>query len=99
MERTCKIPISRGRFAIVDNEDFQVMKKYYWRAVKSHSNFYAVRRIVREGRTITQRMHRIIAKTPPDQQCHHENHNTLDNRRENLSNMTEQEHSYIHGWR
>jgi len=95
----CRIPLSKGMFAIVDPGRFDELNRYYWRAVKSSNNYYAIRREIRNGQIITIRMHRIVAQTPEGQECHHENHNTLDNRLKNLTNMLPEQHRYIHGWR
>jgi len=92
------IMLSRGRVALIDLIDYPLISRFYWRAVKSGSCYYACARYVRSGLTYTMRMHRLIAQTPPDQVCHHENHNSLDNRRANLTNMFEDQHALEHGW-
>lgn len=95
----CRIPLSKGMFAIVDPDLFDDLNRYYWRAVKSNSCYYAIRREIRNGQLITIRMHRVVAQTPDGQECHHENRNSLDNRRAKLTNMSPEQHRYIHGWR
>lgn len=93
------IRLTNHKVAMVDSELYPQLNKYFWRAAKSNSCWYAVRREVRNGRTFTVRMHRQVAKTPPGIVCHHENFNSLDNRRSNLSNLDPLEHSYLHGYR
>lgn len=90
------IPLDKGMFAIVDASWFERLSKYKWRAELFHASYYAVTDIVVRGHKKTLRMHRLIANTPPRKICHHRNHNSLDNRRENLLNVTKQEHNELH---
>lgn len=41
-------------------------------------------------------MHRQIVGATPDQEVHHKNRNTLDNRRANLQIITPAEHHWLH---
>jgi len=43
-------------------------------------------------------MHRLIMDAPLWMKVHHINHDSLDNRRENLSVITEREHRHFDGW-
>lgn len=78
-----KIPLTQGKFAIVDNEDFYELSRYKW-----HFNSgYAVRSIYdksENGRQKVIAMHRVIAGTQPGMDTDHINHDKLDNRRSNL---------------
>lgn len=77
-----KIPLSQGLFALVDDEDFEKLSKYKWRADRGNSTFYAAR-LVEKGRNI--RMHRqILGVTDPKMDVDHKNGNGIDNRRSNL---------------
>ena len=80
-----QIPLTRGLFATVDDEDFESLSKHRWFAVSGRGLFYAVR-TVRAGRSKkTIRMHRELLGMPPGLLvCDHRNGNSLDNRRENL---------------
>ena len=78
------IPLTQGKYAVVDDEDFAKLNKYKWRALRGWSSFYAVRGI---GKWPNQRqvyMHRLIMDAPKGQEIDHRNCNGLDNRRENL---------------
>lgn len=90
------IPLTHGKFAIVDPDLHRYLNQFCWRAVKSKSNWYAVRRVTVGKRTITIKMHREIAHTPEDQVCHHCNGDSLDERRQNLKNMYPLEHTVHH---
>lgn len=89
------IPLGKGKFAIVDPEDFDALNRYRWRARKSHSTWYAIRRHRRFGKTSIVFMHRQIVQARPDQQVHHKNHQSLDNRKRNLEPMTQPQHNRI----
>lgn len=95
----CRIKLTGGLFAIVDADDFDEIDRYYWIAVSSTRKFYAARRVITNGKSHYIYMHRQIMKTPHGQVCHHKNGNTCDNRKKNLTNMSEDEHKYIHGFR
>jgi len=43
-------------------------------------------------------MHRLIVRCPATCKVHHINHDTLDNRRQNLMIVTEYEHRHFDGW-
>lgn len=89
------IPLGKGLWAIVDKADYAWLSQYRWFPKRSHSNWYAVRRIRKGGKDRLIRMHREITNCPPDQQVHHWNGNTLDNRRSNMLNCTPWVHQRI----
>jgi len=74
------LPLSQGKFAIVDAEDYDQLSQYKWTAAKSPNTFYAVRSV--RGRQI--RMHRLITNAPKGLVVDHRDHNGLNNRKENL---------------
>jgi len=90
------IKLTHGRRAIVDAELYPSLSTYHWQARKSYCRWYAMRKVVRDGREFWVRMHRQIMNTPRDQITHHVNRNTMDNRRENLENMTQRDHHFLH---
>lgn len=92
-----KIRLTKNMFAYISLEDEQLVKRYYWRAVKSFSKYYARSRKVINGKVTTIRMHRLITHCQAWEKVHHINHNTLDNRRENLQVMCEFEFRKIDG--
>jgi len=83
------IPLTQGKFAIVDPADFDELSQYKWTAAKSPNTFYAVRSA--QGRQI--RMHRLITDAPKGLVVDHRNHNGLDNRKENLRLCTRSENA------
>jgi hypothetical protein len=90
---TKQIPLTRGKFAIVDNHWFEYLNQWRWLAMPSSStgSFYAAR--YDKNREYIA-MARLIKNTPRGMECDHINHDTLDNREENLRNVTSQENQW-----
>lgn len=77
------IPLSQGKFALVDDEDFDYQNQWKWSAQKHQNTFYAVRHPAgKKNETIY--MHREIMKTPAGMLTDHIDHNGLNNQRYNL---------------
>ena len=80
-----KVPLSRGKVAIIDAQDAPEVFRYKWHAQKDGWTFYATATIRKEdGRQTALLMHRLILNPPPGIQVDHRNRNGLDNRRCNL---------------
>lgn len=80
-----RIPLSRGLFAIVDNDLFDYLNQWKWSAARNYGTVYYATRYARlNGKDTTVRMHRVIMNAPRGTQVDHINGNGLDNRRENL---------------
>jgi hypothetical protein len=74
-----------GQVALVDDEDFEQLSKFKWRAQKSTNTFYAVR----EFQQASVYMHRwILGITNPKIQGHHQDGNGCNNQRSNLLTAT-----------
>lgn len=84
------IPLTKGQFAIVDDEDFEFLSQWKWYAMKQPKTYYAARDVKRGGRK-TIWMHRVINGTPDDLLTDHINGDGLDNRRANLRSVTHQD--------
>ena len=74
------IPLTKGKFAIVDVEDYDWLSKYKWHAVKCDSRFYAYRS--KNRRSVS--MHREIMRAPKGMVVDHIDGNSSNNRRTNL---------------
>lgn len=81
----------KGYVALVDDEDFEELNQFSWCAVRggqwsySQDNFYAVRaKLCSDGVQRVVRMHRELLNASKGAIIDHINHNSLDNRRENL---------------
>lgn len=78
------VPLSKGKVALVDDEDYEWLMQRRWYYVSTRSGYASTRETNAQGRPITIYMHRLILNAAPDQQVDHINHDTLDNRRCNL---------------
>jgi hypothetical protein len=84
-----QIPLTQGRFALVDDADFEWLNQWKWCALKKSNTFYAVR----GNKGI--RMHRLIlGMVPGDRRlADHRNCEGLDNQRHNLRECSHAENS------
>ncbi len=84
-DRTMKrISLTQGKFAIVDDEDFEKLSKYRWYAYKVGNTFYAGRNFNKRPNQRRISMHRFIMKTPDGMDTDHRNMNGLNNQKHNL---------------
>lgn len=84
-----RVPLSQGLFALIDDEDAEYVATHKWHAArmgtKSKPLFYAVRNItIAKNKGRLELMHRRILGAPKGMVVDHINHDTLDNRRQNL---------------
>ena len=84
----CRIPLTQGKYAIVDPDDYFRLSKHKWFVIKGCSTFYAARSVNRRGKRYRIRMHREVIKVPDDTFVDHINQNGLDNRKANLRPAT-----------
>jgi len=93
------IPLTKGKYTIVDPDDYHWLSKYKWYASRDYNKFYAIRagpnRNGKSGKSI--RMHREVAKTPKGMECDHINGDSLDNRKANLRSATRMQNSWNRG--
>lgn len=85
-----KIPLTKGKFAIVDPEDYKRLAKYKWHLSISPTSSYAARWQRRQPGGLRKKiwMHREVIDIPKHMLCDHKNGNGLDNRRTNLRPAT-----------
>ena len=93
---TVLIPLTNGMAALINKADYKMVSQYEWYANLFKCSYYACTNVIAKKHRRTLRMHRLIARTPPRKITHHKNHNSLDNRRSNLINLTPREHTDLH---
>lgn len=82
-----QIPLTQGKVAIVDDEDYEALIAYKWHAVchkrgRPSEVWYAMRSVSKRQ---TLSMHRQILPASRGLRTAHKNHDGLDNRRDNLA--------------
>jgi len=82
-----KIPITQGKFALVDDEDFDNLNQWQWHFTTG----YAARRAWPSNKIVL--MHRELMQTPKGKDTDHINRNGLDNRKCNLRICTRSENN------
>lgn len=82
-----RIPLTKGYSAIIDDEDYSKVGHLKW----CFCNGYASRAVRTHGKKQTVYMHRVILDAPQGMDVDHKNHDTLDNRRENIWICTRRE--------
>jgi len=84
------IPLTQGRFAIVDAEDYDRLSEHKWHVMKCVRTEYAGS--YQDGKYIL--MHRVLLNAPHHRIVDHRDGNGLNNRKHNLRLCTHQENLY-----
>lgn len=84
-----RIPLTRGYYALVDDEDFDYLNRWKWFSSVAQTGCVYARRNegVGNGKQVTVLMHRVIARTPDNLVVDHINGDGLDNRKQNLRSV------------
>ena len=93
------IALTQGQVALVDDEDYEELSRYRWRAQWNPCtcSFYAGRTVrLPDGKRTTEQMQRHILglKLGDPRQGDHIDHDTLDNRRANIRIVTRSENQH-----
>ena len=78
------VPLTQGKTAVIDVSDGPLILIHKWFSARARVTMYAHRTGWIDGRNVTIRMHRVIARALAGQHVDHINGDTLDNRRSNL---------------
>ena len=84
-----EVVLTRGKFAVVDDEDFEYINKFSWH----YSHGYAMTDSVRSRIY----MHRLINKTPEGLLTDHIDRNSLNNQKSNLRTVDKKMNSINRG--
>jgi hypothetical protein len=78
--RPVGVPLGQGKVAVIDDEDWPLVRRYRWWAKERHGRTYAYARI--ENRF--SQLHRFLLGAADGQEIDHRNGDGLDCRKENL---------------
>lgn len=80
------INLTKGKVAIVDDEDYKYLLNFHWQAIQKNQDWYAVVsiRTTKKRENMFVYMHEFLTRTENVECITFRNKNTLDNRRENL---------------
>lgn len=83
-----ELPLSQGLVTLLDDVDYEFFSQWKWYAKRipryRTPSFHAMRTAIIGGRQTTLTLHRVLMNCPKGMVVDHRNHETLDNRRENL---------------
>lgn len=82
------IPLTQGKVAKVDDEDYDYLNQWKWYAHKCGKRYYATRK---ERKDILLRMHRVLLNMPQAMQIDHIDGDSLNNQKLNLRVCTQAE--------
>jgi len=81
-------------FAMVDDEDYELLNQWVWSVRTSINNIYAYRNDYSSGKAVCILMHRFILGVKQTKiQVDHKDHNGLNNQKANLRKCTNSENS------
>jgi hypothetical protein len=89
-----RIPLTQGKFALVDPKNYYWLAAYHWYAYRSALTWYAHRAVKINGKRSVISMHCQIMPLPKGLLVDHKNCNGLDNRRANLRPATHAENCH-----
>ncbi len=91
------VELTQDQYAIVDVDKFDDINKLKWYAHRSAAGYYAGTNVrIKPGRTgafKTMKMHRFVVGAADGEVVDHKNHDTLDNRVENLRRCTSRDNA------
>ena len=90
-----EILLTKGKVAIIDDQDGPLVTRYKWYAIWNKGTWYARTSLPRvNGIQKHISMHRLILKATPGQQVDHRDGEGLNNRRSNLRTATQSQNNF-----
>lgn len=86
-----QIELSQGKFALVDDDDYEYINKFKWYAMKCKNTFYAVRHQTICGKKTLEMMHRVILNANKPYVVDHKSGDGLDNTKNNIRICTQKQ--------
>lgn len=87
-EQVHQIPLSRGKVAIIDAIDLELISKFKWHIAIRGARVYAMTWLCTTTVKRKVYMHRLIMGEPPNADIDHRDRDGLNNRRQNLRSAT-----------
>lgn len=81
------IPLTQGKFAQVDDWNYNWLNQWKWTAAKDKNTYYAYRKDEQNPKN-NIRLHRLIMNTPANMDVDHRDHNGLNCQEYNMRNCT-----------
>lgn len=79
-----QIALTQGKFALVDDEDYEYLNQFKWYAHKKKNTYYAKRELWINKKNVVLPMHKAILNPEIGQVCDHIDGDGLNNQRSNL---------------
>lgn len=95
-----KIKLTQGKYALVDDEDFDYLNQFKWYLSSGERGGYATRTVyLKNGKITRMWMHRILNKTLDRFETDHIDRNKLNNQKNNLRTVTQSQNNFNRGLR
>lgn len=92
-----EIPLTKGKVALVDDDDFERVNAHKWTLRTQKGKSYAHRKLRVNGKQTSQYLHRFILGITGREQGDHKNGDGLDNTRGNLRRATQYQNNCNRG--
>lgn len=92
-----QIPLTQGKFALVDDDDFERVSQFKWNACHKRHTWYAHRSKKAKPYRYTYSMHRFIMDEPEGLEVDHIDGNGLNNQKSNLRIATRSQNACNRG--
>ncbi len=83
-----KIPLTQGKVALIDDEDYTIVNLFKWYAKKAGNNWYAMTKTGLKEKQVNLLMHRLIMNLKPNERGDHKDNSGLNNQKANMRKCT-----------